>query len=286
MRAIPYRAARAGVLRLAQRSISREEFFATLCILSLANSFALDVADYLFKHGPLEAILNTFGISAILWFASYLGVSLIVRENGGEVNAVDLVFGAGALLLILIPSSAPSKLALTILSLHLLVCSEDRSPQWRGAIVLLATTLPLLWSPLLFQSLSKFILQIDASLVARALGTVRHGNLVRFADDSGYLVIYPGCSSLKNLSLTFLCWVVVAQAVKHRRTTMDPLWCGLACLSVIAVNVIRISLMGLSEWHYGALHNEFAGAIFNTVELALALGFSVLGMRREIFSRV
>ena len=67
---------------------------------------------------------------------------------------------------------------------------------------------------------------------------------------------------------------------------MDLVWSSLACASVIAVNVTRISLMGLSQAHYQAIHNQWGDLVTNTAMLVLMVGFSVLGARRELFSRV
>src|SRR6202158_1147083 len=130
------------------------------------------------------------------------------------------------------------------------------------------------------------ILQIDASLVGWILGTHRMGDIVEFADGSGVLVILPSCSSLANVSLAFLCWVTVSQLVCHKKSAYDLFWCLMACISVIAVNVTRIGFMGLSQWHYATFHSPWGDAISNTTMLGLIVGFSVLGVRRELFQRI
>ena len=87
------------------------------------------------------------------------------------------------------------------------------------------------------------------------------------------------------MSLAFLCCVSITQWAKHRWTALDLVWSGLACASVIAVNVTRISLMGLSHSHYDAIHSQWGDLVTNAVMLGLMVGFSVLGARRELFSR-
>jgi hypothetical protein len=57
----------------------------------------------------------------------------------------------------------------------------------------------------------------------------------------------------------------------------------MACISVIVVNVTRISSMGLSQWHYDMLHTSWTNAIINATVLGLTIGFCVLGVRRELF---
>jgi hypothetical protein len=142
------------------------------------------------------------------------------------------------------------------------------------------------WSQLLFRFFANPILQIDASLVSWILGTHRTGDIVGFADGSGFLVIMPGCSSLINVSLAFLCWVTISQLVCHKKSGYDLGWCLMVCISMMAVNVTRISLMGLSPWHYGTLHGRLGNAISDTIMFALMVGLCLLGVRRELFARV
>src|SRR5262249_43183778 len=155
----------------------------------------------------------------------------------------------------------------------------------RGALILLALTVPMLWSSLLFRFFTVPILRIDASLAAWILDTERVGSTFRFADGSGYVFVLPACSSFANLSLAFLCFVGVTQWAKHQWGPMDILWSLVACISVIAVNVTRIALTGLSHWHYDLIHNEWGGMVVNFIILGLTVGFSLLGARRELFSR-
>jgi hypothetical protein len=111
-------------------------------------------------------------------------------------------------------------------------------------------TIPMLWSPLLFRCFSDAILEIDAYLVSQVLGSSQNGNMVRFADRAGEPVILPPCSSIANLSLVVVCWVTMSQMVAHRPTLRDLIWCSLAGASVVAINVTRLSLMGLNEQTY------------------------------------
>jgi exosortase/archaeosortase family protein len=109
--------------------------------------------------------------------------------------------------------------------------------------------------------------------------------MVGFQDGSGSMIVLPACSSLANMSLALLCWVTITQWVGHRWSARDVLWAGLACVSVIAVNVTRISLMGLSHRNYELIHSSWGDMITNSIMLALMVGVTVLGARREIFAR-
>jgi hypothetical protein len=266
-------------------SMLRNEFFAGLYILACANGLGSEVIESVNRNGWADALLSTFGISAIVFIACVAGVSFILRESSDELRSADLVVGAGVLVLVILPIGSTSWLALTALSLYILLFTNADSSRRRGAVILLATTVPMLWSRLLFQFFASFILEIDALLVGWLLGTDRVGNMVRFADNSEYLVIFPVCSSLANVSLAFLCWVTIGQSVRHEWSPQDILWCFLVIASVVAVNVSRLSLMGLSEWHYQTAHNQWGDMLANTLIFGLAVGISVLGVRRELLSR-
>ena len=199
----------------------------------------------------------------------------------------DFVVAAVFLMLVLLPIAPLSWLAVTILSVYILFFTHDaRGVGHRGAVVLLATTVPMLWSPLMFDFFARIILQLEASLVGWLLGTPSSGNVVEFADHSANLAIYPACSALANMSLALLCWITLSQSVGHKWRPQDLLWCLLTCASVIAVNITRISVMGLDLSYYNAIHNNVVGdTITNAIIFGLTVGISLLGLRREVFSR-
>jgi exosortase/archaeosortase family protein len=266
--------------------MSRDEFFATLFILGCLNGLGSQVVHSVRVSGWTDALLSTFGISAIVWIACFGGVRLILRERTGIVRPPDLILGLALLLLITLPIGPLSWLAITILCLYVLLFTEPSSSRQRGALILLATTVPMLWSRLLFRYFANFILEIDASLIGFLLGTGHTGNIVRFADQSGTLVISPYCSSLANVSLALVTWVTISQWLSHRWSLKDLFWCFLAAVSVIAINVIRISLMGLSEMHYQMIHNHWGDTIANLLIVSLTVGLCLLGVKRELFRRV
>ena len=194
--------------------------------------------------------------------------------------------GAAFLVLVALPIGGASWFGLAALGVYLMLVAGTATSRQRGAKILIAVTVPMLWSRLLFRFFSEFILQIDATLVGRMLGTATAGNVVRFADGSGDLVILPACSSLAGLSLVVLCWVTISQAVQHPWSLKDVMWCVLASASVVAVNVTRISIMGLSGVHYDMLHSASGNFATNTITLFLVAGFCMLGAKRELFARV
>ncbi len=268
----------------AESELPRGEFFAGLFFLGCVNGLGSQIIQSVNRHGWANALSNTFEISVIVWLSCFAGISIILRDRTGQMRSADLAVGAGFLLLVILPIGPLSWLAVTALCLYVLVSTNESSLR-RGAIILLATTMPVLWSRMLFQFFANQILQIDASLVSWLLGTHRIGNLVEFADGSGLLVILPACSSLTNVSLAFLCWVTVSQFVCHKKSAYDFLWCLLACASVVAINVTRVGMMGLSHLRYDEIHNYWGDAVANAIILGLTICFTLLGVRRELFAR-
>ena len=266
-------------------SIDRNEFFAGLFFLGCVNGIATRAIAVVQREGWLDAAIGMFDVSAIVLAACASGLWLMMRRRERSVTPIDLVVGAVALALIALPIGGLSWIAVGGLALYILLFTDADLPMRRGALILLATTVPMFWSRLLFQYFANFILEIDASLVGWLLGTERTGNMVRFANDIGYLVIFPACSSLANMSLAFLCWITVSEFAEHRRALGDLWWCLLACGSVLAINVGRMSLMGISVQHYQAIHSQIGDAVTNAMILIVTLGWSFLGVRRELFSR-
>jgi hypothetical protein len=277
-------AVRSSVLQTA-RELGRGEYFAGLFILGCASAFASRIVHSVEELGWTVAFLGTFEISVVILFSCISGVTLILRDRTTGVHAFEIVLGAGFVFLVILPIAPLSWIAVTALSLYILFSTHVVDSR-RGALILLATTVPVFWSRLLFQFFASPILAADAMLASWLLGTHRTGNLVEFADHSGQLVIFPPCSSMANVSLAFLCWVTLSQIVSHKKSQYDFLWCFLACAAVVAVNVTRLSILGLSEWHYVTFHNPWGDAVVNVVTLGLIVSISALGVRRELLQLI
>ena len=265
--------------------LHRGEYFAGLFAVGFASAFTERIKFEIAILGLDQAILRTFDISVIIWVSCVAGILLVLRDRARGISQFELAMGAGFLILVILPIGPLSTIAITGLSLYIII-STDLDSSRRGAFILLATTVPVLWSCMLFRLFANFILSIDASLVSWLLGTPRIGNLVEFADHSGQLVIFPACSSVANVSLALLSWVTVTQLVSHRRSLYDVLWCLFACAAVVGVNVVRMAFLGLTAWNYATFHNEWGDAVFNMITLFLIVGICAWGVRDELNHRI
>ena len=269
------------------RFMRRDELFAGLCIVGCINGLGADIVASVRDNGWETALINTFGVSAIVWFACFTGVMFILQDRQEELHITDLVVGAVFIVLVILPTHWASWLALTILSLYMLLFLADRPlSRKRGAALLLAVTFPMAWDRVLMHFFAKPILEADTLMVSSLLGTEQIGNMVSFADHSGYLVIFPACSSLTGVSLAILCWFTMSYATQHHHSARDFIWCGLACAAVILINVTRLTIMGTSGQHYEALHSEMGATMVNITTLIFVVGFCVLGVRRDLFARI
>jgi len=278
-------APRRGLVAALQHSLPRNELFAGLYILGCVNGLLGRGIYALNLEGWRGAVLG-FEINVIVLAAFFAGVYLIASNNRDRIRALDLVVTLAFLGLVTVPIYAVSWVAVTGLSFYILFIANDGYERRRGALILLALAVPMLWSRLLFQFFARPLLELDATMAAWLLGTERIGNLVRFADNSGYMTIAPYCASFGNVTYAFLCWVVVSQWVNHRWRSIDLLWLFLACASVVAINVARIALVGQSQENYQLFHGPGGfEAVLGTVFLCFIIGFSVIGARRELFHR-
>jgi hypothetical protein len=273
-----------GAMRL-RRIPSRQEFFAGLLFLACLNGLMSRIVDEVTRLGLAFAVFGTLGVSVIVWISLCAGIALILQSAPEDMKKLDLVVAIPCLLLIALPYSPLSWIALGALCAYIFAMS-DAALTRQGAIILLAASVPMLWSRLLFKMFSTTILSADAMLVSWLLGTSREGNVVEFADKSGHLVVLAPCSSLANVSLAILCWITVSRLVNHEQSKYDVFWCLLACMSVIFINTVRMALMGMSEPFYNSLHSDIGSAVLSLLISTVIITICLLGVRRELFVRI
>lgn len=265
--------------------MNRDHFFAALCLVGCVNGVANAVITAVKRDGWWQALFQTFGISALIWLACGIGVCLLLRHNRGYLRPADLLIGLASLLFFAVPIGPVSWLAVACVAGYVCWNSSRGSERRRGALILLAATVPMIWTPLLFIFLDKHILNVDAFLVSLVLGSQQIGNVVAYADGSGYLQIYQGCSSFHNVSLAFVAWTMISQYIGHEWSFKDLGWYFSACLAVILVNVARVSLIGFYPTQYDLIHGPVGAEIAGWLTLGLIVGISLFGVRREIFVR-
>jgi len=266
-------------------ALRRGEFFAGLFILAFANGIYERIASNIADEPVWSAISSTFGISILIWAACWIAVSLLIRLSVEPLTRNDLIIGLAVTVAVLVPSAKASWIALTGLGFYVLYCFKPGSLGHRAGLVILAVTVPVFWSRLVFAMLSDLILQADAILVSAIVGTDRVGNTVKFAGVDDYLYIAPGCSSLANVSLAMLGWVLFTQALDRRPTLKDVWWGLAACAAVVLINVTRIALIGLHRDQYELIHGAIGANVAGFLTLAAIVGINLIRVRGDTVTR-
>jgi hypothetical protein len=52
---------------------------------------------------------------------------------------------------------------------------------------------------------------------------------------------------------------------------------------LLTLNITRLAILGLSQWHFDTFHNQWCAAVTNSIMLGVIVGISALGVRRELF---
>jgi hypothetical protein len=275
-----------GRLSGLSRHMSRDHFFCGLLILAVANGLEVSVVNSLVRQGWAEALLNTFDVSAVVWIAWFAASALLYRSRLDEVITVpDAVIGFAVLSITIVPFARFSWLALTVLSLYMICVAPARSLRLRGALIALALTGPVLWGPALMEVLGPPILQADAILVSTLIGTDRVGTIFSGALGADglptHFLIFPPCSSVHGISIAVLAWVTISNVFGSAWSARYLAFGLLAVISVLAVNVSRLSLIGLFPAYYPNIHGSPGSEIAAWLSLVLVVAIPLLGIRRE-----
>src|SRR5262249_24986300 len=134
---------RAGLLAALQNAIPRDEFFAGLYILGCANGLGVGILRALNSGDWTGGARN---ISVIVLFACFAGISLLFNDKSDRLRWPDIAVAVVFLALIAVPVTVMNWVAMTGLSLYVLLFTKGSPSRRRGALILLALTVPMLWS--------------------------------------------------------------------------------------------------------------------------------------------
>jgi hypothetical protein len=284
-RLIPLGDPPAGVSRYSTVSLDRNELFAGLCIVGFVNGNVFRVLYEIRSRELGDVLINTANISVIIWAALFVGVIYVLRLPKTAITYLDRTVALGAVLMFLAPVAPLSWLALTGLAIYFLWISQPGSYPHRGGWIILAMTVPIFWSRVVFSLLSDYILAFDAILVSWIVGTERTGNVIEFSDGSGYLWIATGCSSIANVSLAVLCWALFTQVFYREQPLRKAWWAVATSAAVVAINVTRLSLIDLYQQHYNLLHGPVGATVVNWLTFAAIISICAFGVRHHLPAR-
>jgi hypothetical protein len=254
----------------------RPQIVSSLYLLSVGNGIVMGVLQSVATRGMWDALAAGFDVSIVVIAATIMGFSLNRRVPGGCVTALDWLVGGVYLALLSVPWGPASWTALTFLAFYEAV-RKPRSPEAIAAACLfIGIAVTQLWGHLILYLFAAPLLEIDTTLVAHLLGligggVVEHvGNLI--ANSEGHsLVIMTPCSSLSQISYGLLCWMTVVRAARPEWRWAEVPMALVVATSVIALNVLRMTLMGLSPEWYALFHGPIGGQIHSALVLLVAI---------------
>jgi hypothetical protein len=207
----------------------------------------------------------------------YLGLlgAAVLGLRGTIERAIDrLDLAAGILYAIglLVPSSGFA--AVDVMALGAWeILRRPRDINYRaGVIIFIAAGARELWVATAMKMLSPWLLHIDAVLARTTLGWLGHrsvvtGNLIE-TDQGMVLAVLMSCSSFANISLALLTWLVLTRWLRPQFRRRDLAAALLVTLAVIAVNLTRLTIMGLGPVDYALAHGPIGAT---TTELAILI---------------
>jgi hypothetical protein len=263
---------------ISRRDISRAGLFACAGVLAALNAQASQIIDVLKYSSWTDALGGLAGISAVIWIAMFAVLKLGLEGDSRRSSRRDVaVFGAVVALSVL-PISIAAKGGLVLCGVYLFATSRPSGDDRKIALLLLALTGPLVWGRLLLNLFAAPILSLDAHIVGTLLGSAVDGNTVRFADDSGRLLIATPCSSVHNMSLAILLWVTAA-VLFNIRLDRRYIAIGAAMAGVMfALNIARLGAIALFPSHYYDLHVGIGAGMFGWAGLIGAAMLAAFGV--------
>jgi exosortase/archaeosortase family protein len=242
-------------------SVTRSDLYCGLIVVGFANGISERISNAIDRDGVVVALFNSFDVSVVMWAAGLVALSLLSRSERQPARGTDFAIAGVASAAFLMPIPSLSWLAFTGIAVYLAYSPISPPRMRRAAAVLGAMTIPMLWARILLATVSEYLLAADAKLVSWIVGTESNGNSIPFADGTGVLFLEPACSSLTNLSLVLLCGVVLVKAYDcawSKRTAATIL---MACCAAIAINVIRISFIGVLPRYYDLIHGQVGATL-------------------------
>jgi hypothetical protein len=205
---------------------------------------------------------NIAGISAVVWLALFVVLQIGMKSPFPEASKLDILVVATVVSLCFLPFAFTAKVGLLLCSVYACARSQSGEPLRRLGLILLSLTGTLVWGPLILTLFAGALLSLDARLVGSAIGSAVDGNVVAFTSGGKQFLIGIPCSSVHNMSLALVLWTTAAAAFRVR---IDAIYaaCGLAMVAaMIAINVLRLSLIGVFPQHFAFLHDGSGADLF------------------------
>ncbi|MEK6541939.1 MAG: hypothetical protein AABZ45_07460 [Pseudomonadota bacterium] len=260
--------------------------FALLAVTATLNSQAADIVASLYVHGALGAIASLLGINAIIWFALFAVARIALDGDVARpLQRGDAAVLTAMFLAVLLPFAAASSLAVFASGLWLWLTADAGSRLRRMAIVLLALSGTLVWGRVLLALFGDQLLAIDGQFVALISGTQATANVVDFVDGTQF-VIASKCSSLHNMSLSFVIWASLTHLLEVPMTRRLFGFALFSAAMMVLINGIRLAVMAHYPAQFDELHYGLAADLFSWTALLIAMLIAMWGVYDAAHRRI
>jgi len=176
-------------------------------------------------------------------------------------------------IMLMIPSAMTSWSTLACFSLWCIWKYRHNPRVCAGFSILLAVGIREPVVMILLKSLAPVVLTLDAVFAQTfadfmGLSSQRHDNLIT-TEQGRSILILAGCSSVSNLSLIWLGWLVVARNLSYQWKKRDAIALTTLTLMVLILNWLRLAVLTLSQEAYHWLHGETGLMVYQTILLIL-----------------
>lgn len=272
--------------RSCQGRVSRSFLMVGLYAVGLVNALGAEIVFQIEADSALKAV---GGLNMVVLLACGVGLYLSARRRSEPIGLLDCVAGLLFAAIIMVPYGRVSWLGVGLLAAYDLASSRRDPVAVAAGLVFVMLAVQRAVVPVMVNLLAEPLTALDATLVAGLLRIAeydasRSSNLISSGD--GYtLVVMIGCSSVHNVSIGILCWLSLTRVVRSAWCAADWFAGAAVVLTIVVLNVLRMTIMAASPSLYTALHGEIGAYIFDLLLLASALAITFLGLCNELGSR-
>ncbi len=245
--------------------------------LGFANAVTGPLVKAILDHG-LMSMATGAGPGFVIWMVA--GWCLwTARDIPNEKTATraDILLIAPVACMLLIPSAMVAWIACAIFGLWGFWRFRTSPVARSVCLVFVAMALRVPTTTLLLSAASEPVLALDAVFVQAMLSltpleTTLVGNVI-VGSDGHNLAVMTGCSSFTNISMGLLAWFAMTRARFHKIPARAALAGVGVAISIVFLNVARLSLMSIDAEMYTLIHDGWGKSAF---EASLVLATLVI----------
>jgi exosortase/archaeosortase family protein len=264
----------------------RVQWLAVVAFVAVCNAVSFQILGSITRLGAGAALLNTFGVNPIFWFALLIATAIAFESDvAAPLRRGDGPITAAVVVLALLPINWAASAGVVLAACWLLVTAPRASRERRVVAILLALTTSLIWGNIVLILFGDWLVWLDARFVGWLAGTRSQGNLVDFTLGGNPFAVAYGCSSMHNITMAIQLWVAMTQLLRIP-IGLRVILVGLAAIVAnVLVNGLRLATIARNRemfdyWHEGAGGLMFAWLAVFVVAMIIMIGCNALAPRR------